>query len=137
LVTEAFILARRRYFGDDRLLKNDAFNPSSTAFRIQMKLFQLFADSARGREEKPLLVLFPDRESVQRARRGLGTTLGPLVDAVRNQGLEYVDLTEAFAAEPRSAVEAHWFAPGGHYSPEGNRVVADWLGKRLTALAAQ
>src|SRR5262249_11400429 len=98
LFTEAFVLARRRYFWDDRLLTNGAFNPGSRAFRIQMEIFRLFADSVRSRGAQPLVVLFPDRESIHAARLGRPTILGPMGAALREQHLEFADLTEAFVA---------------------------------------
>jgi hypothetical protein len=132
LATEAFIRVRRRYLEPDRLFEGDVFNPSSRAFQIHAALFQSFVDSARARHTRPLIVLFPDRDSIRSARQGGRTALEPLVTMLRERRLDYVDLTDAFRAEPDRADESRWFTRTGHYSPAGNRIVAAWLGKRFT-----
>jgi len=131
LATEVWIRARRRYFGRERLVRDGTFNPAATAFRIQIALFRQFADSVRARGARPLVVLFPDAEAVRAARHGRRTLLASLGEALRAQGLAYLDLTEAFRAAPDGGNPGAWFMPGGHYSPAGNRLVAEWLGRRL------
>ena len=134
LVTETWIRARRRYLGPDRLVQGGVFNPSSSAFQIQVALFQRFADSAQARGARLLVVLFPDMASVKSVRRGRKTVLASLLTALRARGLEYVDLTDAFRDAGSQAEVEQWFMPGGHYSPEGNRVAARWLGRRIVML---
>jgi hypothetical protein len=124
----------RRHFGRDRFVRDGTFNPAATAFRIQVALFRLFADAVRARGARPLVILLPDAETVRAARQGRRTLLTSLGDALRAQGLAYLDLTEAFRDAPDRGDGRAWFMAGGHYSPAGNRVVAEWLGPRLAAL---
>lgn len=131
LLTETWVRGRRRYVGPDRLVRGGVFNPASSAFRIQLALFRLFADSIRARGARPLIVLFPDQAAVRAGLAGRPTVLASLVAALAARGLDHIDLTDAFRAAGTGADVGRWFMPGGHYSPSGNRVVATWLIQRL------
>jgi len=130
VVTAAWIGLRRRYFGSDRLVRAGVLNPSSPAFRIQVALFQRFADGVRASGAEPIVVFLPDRAAVERARRGRRTMLVSLADTLAARRIEYLDATAAFAGGGQLSVD-RWFMSGGHYSPLGNRRVAEWLGPRL------
>jgi hypothetical protein len=54
----------------------------------------------------------------------------PLAEALRARRIRCLDAAAAFPAGP-GAVPADWFAAGGHYSPEGNGLVAVWLAGEL------
>lgn len=131
LFTGLWIKVRRRYFDDDRLVRNGVFNRASTAFALQTALFQDFAAKARAAGTVPLIIIFPDRESIVRRQRGLAPIFAPLLDDLRARGIEYLDLTEAFLARGAAQRLDDWFMPLGHYSPSANRIVAEWLGPRL------
>jgi len=131
LLAATWIALRQRYLAADRLVRDGVFNRSSTAFRIQMALFRRFADAVRAAGARPLVVLFPDREAVAFARQSRKTVLRSVVEALRAEGIDYVDLTEAFVSAGVEARPESWFMSGGHYSPVANRLVAIWLGKRL------
>ena len=96
-----------------------------------MALFRRFADAVRAAGARPLVVLFPDREAVAFARQSRKTVLRSVVETLRAEGIDYVDLTEAFVSAGVEARPESWFMSGGHYSPVANRLVAIWLGKRL------
>ena len=53
-----------------------------------------------------------------------------LADTLAARRIEYLDATAAFAGGGQLSVD-RWFMSGGHYSPLGNRRVAEWLGPRL------
>ena len=133
LLTNLWLRISERYFASDRLLRGGEFNTSSAAFRIQTALFEEFAVAVQMAGARPLVVILPDRESVAAARQGQRTIFDPLVTALAGRGIEHVDVTEAFRqaqGNPNS-----WFMIGGHYSPTGNRIVAQWLGRELLARA--
>ena len=136
LPTNLWLRLDNRYLARDRLLRQGAFNPSSSAFRIQMALFEAFAAAVRATGAHPTVAIFPDRASVTRARLGRSTLVTPLVQELAARGIDHVDLTDAFV-EARTMGDVNmWFKPGGHYSPAGNRIVALWLGKEILARAA-
>lgn len=130
LASSLWIRVRRRYLDADRLSRGAFFSTTSSAFRIQLAVFHLFADSVRVTGAMPALLFFPDRESVQRSTRGLLPRYNPLVVAARAMGIECLDGANAFARDP-SGGTAGWFDPGGHYSPAGNLALARWLVDQL------
>lgn len=69
------------------------------------------------------VLVLPDREDVADARDG-APCWKALVDAWRAAGIEVFDASSAMLAVDADR-EARFWAPEGHYSAEGNRVVAD------------
>jgi hypothetical protein len=137
LLTNLWLRVDQRYLAPDRLLRHGEFNALSTAFRIQMSLFGHFAAAVRAAGARPIVVLFPDRQSLEQARGGRETIFAPLVRELAAHGIEHVDLTPAFLEAPGDI--SSWFLPVGnysrHYAPAGNRIVAQWLGRDLLAHA--
>lgn len=122
----------RKYLWEDRLLDGPRFRVQSPAFALQRALLNAFADSVRSRGAQPVLLLLPDRDSVTGLRAGGPVVYAPMRDSLVADGRAVViDLLDAFAAQPAAADPWSWFAPGGHYSAEGNRVVAEWVFARL------
>jgi hypothetical protein len=121
----------RRYLDPDRLFHGEVFNDTSTAFRIQLALFEKFAETVRASNAFPFVVLLPERESVQRGLQGGSKLYDPLLGPLRERGIDYVDAIEAFRSTGVTAEVNSWFASGGHYSPAGNKVVASWLSSEI------
>ncbi len=130
LLTTVWVRATRR-LAQDRLVREGAFNPRSTAFRIQTQIFRAFSDSAQRRGARPLIVFLPEISSVRNARSGRPTVYASLANWLLQNGLDFLDATDTFRFE--NAID-RWFMPGGHYSPEANRLVAQWLGGRITRM---
>jgi len=135
LLTHLWLGIHRRYFAGDRLIRHGEFAPTSAAFQIQIALFEHFAAAVRSIGARPVVVIFPDRESVAEAREGRRTVLAPVIQAVAARGLEYIDLTRAFLDREAPGDVTGWFMSGGHYSLSGNRVVAEWLGREMVMRA--
>jgi hypothetical protein len=134
LLTNAWLRVAERYFRPDRMVRRGVFNSSSAAYRIQLALFERFATAARAMGARPIVLLLPDRESVAQARAGRPTVLTPLIHDLGVRGLDYIDLTPMFADSSPTKDVNSWFMGGGHYSPAGNRLVAERLGRDLLAL---
>jgi hypothetical protein len=131
LLSNLWIRLRRRYLGPDRLFRGGVFSARSTAFAIQLAIFERFTEAVKQRGAVPLVVMFPDRDALTAVRRGRLAAYAPLVRQLRAKGMPYLDLADAFVAPPVPFHSETLFMPGGHYSPAGNRVVAGWLGKEL------
>ena len=99
-----------------------------------MALFRAFSEAARARGTIPIMLMLPDRSSVERIRRGAPPVYAPLEETLARQGLTVWDGADAFRPAPVSTDSL--FAPFLHYSPLGNRVLARWLARRLQALRA-
>jgi hypothetical protein len=126
----------RRYLDPDRFRTGDIFNESSSAFRINVALFKMFTRAVREYGATPLIVILPDRESVERAQTDARVSYEPLLHHLQSSQLPYADALDAFEALPGGDV-SRWFARGGHYSYEGNKVVADWLRPQIRQLVGE
>ena len=126
----------RRHLDPDRPIDGQFYNVNSTAFKIQAALFRQFSESIRESGARPLVLMLPDEKSIQRARQGERPVYEPLLAYMRAHGIDYVDAAEAFREanldSPRGTRD--WFAPGGHYSPGGNQLVAGWTAKTLRSI---
>jgi hypothetical protein len=122
----------RQYLWPDRLYEGGQFRTASSAFRLQLAILRAFADSVRARGAKPALLLFPDKQSVM--GRAEAPIYQPLKDSLVADGELVLDLVDAFRESSPETDPEVWFAPGGHYSREGNDLVAKWLGPQLVTL---
>ena len=121
----AWRLAYNRYLDHDRLMDGGQFNTRSTAFRLQVALFERFASDARARGIRPVVLVFPDREALAAIQAGKAPAFAPMLAELKRRHIDYVDLSSAFSVSgtPRPTLE-QWFMPGGHLSPSANLVVA-------------
>jgi hypothetical protein len=126
----------RRYLDPDRTHKGLVYNEASPAFRILAAVLEQFPRAVRAAGAVPLVVLLPEKESVQRAFRGGPKLYDPLLERLRERGVPYLDGMAAFRAAQGTADVDSWYAPGGHYSSAGDKVVADWLPGEIRKLVA-
>jgi len=140
MLTHLWIKVKTRYLDPDRPLvgpaKRGAFNQRCTAFKIVTKLVEAFIAECKRFGAAPVVVMLPDRYSLQRSLRGVVTPYAPMVEWCEQHGLCCLDAANAFP--PGDAAQLNdWFMPGSHYSPAGNRFIAAWLGQQLTGLASK
>jgi hypothetical protein len=83
------------------------------------------ADRARYR-----VLMFPDRDGLAELSRTGRAYWRSLEDELRARAIEVVDFTEALRAAGGESNDALW-APEGHYSRDGNRVIAGALADLL------
>jgi lysophospholipase L1-like esterase len=126
-----------RYLDHDRLLDGRQFSVSSTAFRLQVALFEEFARDVRAAGARPLVLFFAGRDDLAEMARGLAPVYQPLMDEVRRRGIDFVDLGGAFPAPFDDATIASWFSPRAHYSALGNNLIADAVARAIHAREAQ
>lgn len=125
----------RRFLWSGRPIDGGQFRTESPAFAVQQALMTTFADSVRARGATPIFVMLPDQSSVWAVQSGKPAILAPLRDALREAGAtEVLDLVDAFATHAAERGDAGLFAPGGHYGPAGNRIVATRVMERLREL---
>lgn len=108
--------------------------PGSEAFEIQLRLYERFFEQALDRGQSPLLLMLPDARVLDEAAASRRTRFDDLIDAVATGGNRnrILDATEAFAPAFRTGgASPSWFAPGGHYSVEGSRLVGHWFAREL------
>jgi hypothetical protein len=121
--------AYRKYLDPEHPIAGQLYNPDSTAFKIQAALFSRFAETVREGGALPIVLLLPEDRSIVRSREGKSTIYEPLLTYLDAQRIDYVDAAEAFRLATPAVTVREWLAPGGHYSPTGNAIVASWLAK--------
>lgn len=136
LATAVWVRVRRRYFDPNRLLRGGVYNTKAEAFRVQTALFDRFVSAVLAAGATPVIVFLPDGPMIENASRGEGATAAyqPLIDHVEARGYAYLDALEAFRVDSPPSDLSEWFSPGGHYSPSGNRRVAEYLAGHLRQL---
>lgn len=139
LLFSGWIQLRRRYFDPDRPLEgrpgHAVFNESSEGFRILERIVREFDREAKERGQIPGVLVLPDGYAVERRRRGEIDLLEPLRRSCRAAGLDLLDAADAFLALPKETELGPLFVNRFHYSPEGNRVVAEWIAGEIARRA--
>jgi hypothetical protein len=108
----------------------------SEAFAVTAATFDAFVGDVLRRGAVPVVVLLPHPGDIARQRRTGTRRYAPLIDHLQRRGYRYVDVLDWFEARARG-VAVRDLAPT-HYSPLGNRLVAEavWtylVGQRLIA----
>jgi len=139
LATNVAIKFHREVTDPDRVLvRSDSgervFNTESAAFRIQSKIFEEFHQNVLEAGAVPVIMFLPARDDIVRAQDGKPTTYSPLVDFLATNDLNYLDSVEAFVASSSGVDVGRLFAPGGHYSKEGNEILAKFVGTRISGI---
>lgn len=137
LVSSVWIRVANRYFRKNRIFEGGSLNQEAEAFKIQVALFDSFRDSVLAAGYRPIIVFLPDRESVAARATGDKALYAPLASRLEALAIPFLDAGDAFAAEGVRAQHGEWFMPGGHYSPAGNTVVAEWLLPLLRAASGR
>jgi hypothetical protein len=136
IVVAATLRVWRRFFWPGRPIGGDGqFRAAAPAFAVQRALMLAFADSVRARGATPVFLLLPEQSAVWAVQSGRPAVHVPLRDSLRAAGsAEVVDLVDEFARHASANGDQGLFAPGGHFGPVGNRLVAERLTARLREL---
>lgn len=112
-------------FSGNRPVKKGFFNESSEAYKITLKVFDLFYRACR-QHATPVILVFPHIGNMQQAQRNGGKEYAPLLAYFDYMGYRYIDLLDAFAEDLREDTVQSLFV-GQHYSAKANRLVAAHL----------
>lgn len=133
LASTVWVRLENRYLDPDRVVSDGVFNTQSSAYRIQVALFERFARDIAQAGARPFVVLFPDRYSLAAELEGRPAVYAPLAGDLERLGIPFVDLSSAFREAARTGGIDPLFRSGGHYSPAGNDVAAAAIGRALGA----
>lgn len=111
------------------------YNEESEAFQITIRLFDRFCEAAIRNNSFPIILIFPRMEDILRYRKNATCQYDPLVSYLRSRGYFCIDLMEAFHQPDREYPVQALFR--GHYSPLGNRLVAQHILASLGDLTPQ
>ena len=105
-----------------RVIANERYNASSPAFQVTVRIFDEFYRIARQDGAIPVIIVFPSRVDFRRDV----LRYEPLLDYFRSRDYAYIDMLDAFRRSHDGNDFASLFGRG-HYSPLGNRIVAEMI----------
>ncbi len=129
-------LARFVFSRFPRARRADAGVPDDVLISLNREIILSFIKLARTEGSTPLVVYFPSRGDFEGEQSHLEKRREKdrVLDELRNQRMEYVDLTSCLSRTPPGEL----FIEGRpHYSANGNRAVADCLIPVVTELLAR
>lgn len=110
-------------------LRHGVYNETSEAYLVTRLLFDRFVADVRASGAAPIIVVFPERDDFQKRARGDPITYGALLRYFADRRYDYVDTLEAFP-DCRAGCQLDAII-AAHFSPAGNRVIADYLANAL------
>jgi GDSL-like Lipase/Acylhydrolase family len=119
--------AYRQQFDPEGLFKGGVFSTTSTAFRLNLALLSRFAQSVQSAGALPIVVMLPNPADVRAVRTGNPSRYEPLLQQLQQHQIPCLDAASAFRNQTPESDDSSWFAPQGHYSAAGNKIVASWL----------
>lgn len=114
------------------VLGRQAYSVSTVAFAASVALISTWDQRVRDQQGRFCTLLLPGLPDLNRLQHGGLAAYAPLRKALEARGLCVIDAAPALLA----ADLAPLFMPGGHYSAEGNRRVADAVAAWLAGSAA-
>jgi hypothetical protein len=111
-----------------KIVANNLYSETSEAFIVTKLIFDKFYNAVINDKATPLIIIFPNSQDVQNFQNGKRTKYSPLLKYLQAKGYDYIDLMDAFA----TADENKLFS--GHYTPYGNKLVADHIHEVITKI---
>lgn len=99
---------------------------SSESVQLIQRIAVQMASEVEASGQRFRLLVLPDQSGLRRRREDGRAYWDDVADRIRAAGVEVVDLSDALVAADAIDTQTCW-APGGHYSAEGNRVIAEAL----------
>ena len=127
-------MLRFNFFTAERMSVSQSYQANSEAFQVTLAVLSRFYQEVLSHSSKPVILLLPDSRDVKRTIEGLPSHYQPLLEALKDRKMKVLDAAEAFADEPTSLPITRFFLKEGHYSGEGNRVVAHYVLKGLRTI---
>ncbi|HFD32092.1 MAG TPA: SGNH/GDSL hydrolase family protein [Gammaproteobacteria bacterium] len=131
LATTLWLRIYNRYLDKNRILNGDIFNTNAEAFKVQTKLLERFVDDIKKDNMLPVVVVLPSEIMLKDVKSGKSKVYQPVVSYLLEKNIWVEDLMDEFLG--RNATTGIWFMEGGHYSPAGNKVFAEWLGDKISS----
>jgi len=112
-----------------------AYRERGEAFEITGRVLIDFARQVRRDGGSPVVLVFSPAAGIEAALRGEAPEYAPLLDWLRREGVQTIDLTDELVQEARrSGVSS---VARFHYTPQGNAVIAAALARRLPELVGK
>ncbi|MCP4901155.1 MAG: SGNH/GDSL hydrolase family protein [bacterium] len=129
LIKMVYTQVKRSAFSDN-ILVDGTYNIGSEAFRVTHRIFDLFYSQVKQNSESPMILLFPAHIDVVNYRNTGTTRYSPLTSYFDSNAYAYIDLIGAFT-DSDTVYDLDELYGKIHYSPFGNRLIADYIMQRL------
>ncbi len=113
--------AMNKISANKNIVVNLRYNEDSEAFIVTKQIFDEFYQAVLKNNSKPIILIFPRQRDVDDYRKYKIKVYSPLLSYFDSVGYKYIDLMDVFETV---AVEKSF---NGHYSPYGNKLVAEYL----------
>lgn len=114
------------------------YDMNSEGPRLSSKISVSFANSVKVRGMKPIFVIFPNKTDYLQYKYTRTKNYTPLITASLNSGTETWDAMDAFVEGGHLLpYEAMFTDSSGHYSVEGNLLIAQWMSKKIDLVRSQ
>ena len=101
----------------------------SEGFDVTVAIAKMFVNEVFNAGSIPIVLMIPDRTLFDLE---LGNTPFPIVQRLRNEGIDVIDMAPTFGYEVMKRGPAKYYVGGvGHFSPFGNQVFGRYLQKEL------
>jgi hypothetical protein len=101
---------------------NRQYNTRSEPYRVTLRIIEEFYREAEAAGSKPWVVVFPEMEDVMRTRRGKVKRHQPLLDALKERNMRYIDVLDGFERKEMLSIGKLFH---GHYTETGNELVSE------------
>ena len=108
------------------------YNVRSEHYEVTVGVFDAFYRQVLENDALPIVIIFPMATDLDRSRHGKTGRYSPLLEHLRSNGYRFIDTQAALDAYSSRATATGLYAPGGHLSPIGNAVVAEYILSRLS-----
>lgn len=95
--------------------------------QVNLGVLRTFVQEVINNGAVPIVLIFPELSSIQTQESGGVTPYAAAVEALRQQGVQVIDLAPAFVSNKtgqNGAYSDYYASPGGHFNALGNQVVA-------------
>jgi len=106
-----------------------SYNVRSEAYAVTAGIFDAFYRRVLEDNALPVIVVFPMSTDLNRSQKGKIRRYAPLLEHFRSKGYRFIDVQDALQAARVSG--GGLFAKGGHYSPLGNQILAEYIVAQL------
>ena len=109
------------------------YNVESEAYEVTLKIFDAFYSKVLENGALPIIVIFPDRNDQELSRQKQTRRYTPLLNYFRTQKYLFIDTLDALEPYESQHTIKELTRAWGHYSPLGNKIIAEYILGRLKA----
>jgi hypothetical protein len=118
--------------GNPILKRNGMYNVESEAYEVTVGILDSFCRAVLENGALPVIIVFPDIHDQRRTRKKQERRYAPLLEDLRGRQYYVIDAMDALEPYESRYSIAELTRNFGHYSPLGNRIIAEYIYARLS-----